>query len=69
MPKEIEGINPDFNIPFYLFESILEYVDSGKPASSWNSLYLLIKVAEENKRFSNKQTERLVEILSPKASR
>jgi len=59
-------LEDDFNIPRYLLEDILEYVGNGKPSSKWPNLYTLIRVAENNNRFTNKQAETLIDMLKSK---
>lgn len=56
-----KGTNENFNIPFHIFDEIVEYVRRGKPTSRWTNIYTLIKMAECNNRLTSSQATYLIE--------
>ena len=54
-------INSNFDIPFYIFEEIVEYIDfkSNKieKASKWDNILLLLNIAVANNKLSYEQSE------------
>ena len=57
----MEKINEEFNIPFYIFEEIVEYVELtsnnySKPMK-WENIKALLILAVVNKRLSNEQAD------------
>lgn len=54
-------INKDFNIPYYIFEEIVEYVEKtaqGRNKSmKWENIRGLLRLAVLNKRISEEQAE------------
>ena len=53
-------INKDFDIPFYIFEEIVSYVQNDKPITQWENLQSLLRLAQMNNRLSEKQVEYLI---------
>lgn len=64
----MEKINPDFNIPFYLFEEITEYIEqtaNGRCRSmKWENIKRLIRLAVVNGNLSEQQADFLVKNYS-----
>ena len=50
----MKKINNDFNIPYYIFEEIIEYIelkkDSKNKVSKWDNILLLLNIAVANKK-------------------
>lgn len=58
-----KGINYEFNIPFYIFEEIVEYIEQvalGKnKTSKWKNIKALLRLAFVNGRLTKQQVEQL----------
>lgn len=56
-------INPDFDIPHYIFDEIVEYIEQttqGRCRSmKWENIRSLLKCAVTNKRLTERQAEYL----------
>lgn len=54
-------INNNFNIPYYIFEEIVEYIDLKsdgiEKSSKWNNILMLLNTAVVNKKLSYEQAE------------
>ena len=54
-------INEDFNIPYYIFEEITEYIElSAKgylKCAKWNNIKSLLKLAVINNKLTEEQAE------------
>lgn len=54
-------INNNFNIPYYIFEEIVEYIDlksNGiEKSSKWDNILMLLNTAVVNKKLSYEQAE------------
>lgn len=59
----MEKIEDEFNVPSYLLEEIIDYIDSGRTNAKKNNLYTLIKIAEVNERFTSSQAEYILDII------
>ena len=59
----MEKINDEFNIPYYIFEEIVEYVEQtakGKfKCMKWENIKSLLNLAVVNKRITRPQAEYL----------
>lgn len=59
----MEKINEEFNIPYYIFEEIVEYIEQtakGKcKCMKWENIKALLKLAVVNKRITKQQAEYL----------
>lgn len=59
----MENINKNFNVPYYIFEEILEYVEltaMGKcKTMKWNNIKSLLNLAVVNNRLTENQAEYL----------
>lgn len=57
-------INKDFNIPYYIFEEIIEYVEltakGRSKCAKWNNIKSLLKLAQVNNRLSNEQVNFII---------
>ena len=60
----MEKINEDFNIPFYIFEEIVEYIEQSAKGYSksmkWENIKALLRLAIVNKRLSNEQVDYII---------
>ncbi len=60
----MEKINEDFNIPFYIFEEITEYVELTAKGYSqcmkWKNIKALLRLAIVNKRLSDEQVDYII---------
>ena len=60
---EQEQINPNFDIPYYIFEEITEYIEEtsqGKcKCMKWENIKRLLRLAVVNNRLTEKQAETL----------
>lgn len=60
----MEKINEDFNIPYYIFEEIVEYVEQTAQGrcrcSKWNNIKALLKLAQVNNKLSEMQVEYII---------
>ena len=61
----MEKINVDFNIPYYIFEEIIEYIEQTAQGRcrcmKWENIKLLLKLAQVNNKLSEQQVEFLIE--------
>lgn len=61
----MEKINEDFNIPYYIFEEIVQYVELTAKGYSkcmkWENIKSLLRVAQKNKRLSEQQVKHIIE--------
>lgn len=61
----MEKINKDFNIPYYIFEEIVEYIEQTAEGRcrtmKWENIKALLRLAKVNNRLSNEQVDFLVE--------
>ena len=59
----MEKINDEFNIPYYIFEEIVEYVEQTAKGNckcmKWENIKSLLKLAVKNKKLSDRQAEYL----------
>lgn len=58
---DYNSINENFDIPFHIFDEIVEYVQRGRPTSKWENIYTLIKMSECNNRLTSSQAKYLIE--------
>ena len=58
-------INKEFNMPFYIFEEIIEYVELTKQGHckcmKWENIKALLRLAQINNRLSETQVEYIVQ--------
>ena len=58
-------INEDFNIPFYIFEEIVQYVEETAQGRcrcmKWENIKAILNCAKVNKRFTQEQVDFIVE--------
>jgi len=57
-------INEDFNIPNYIFEEIVEYVEQTAQGRcrtmKWNNIKSLLRLAQVNNRLSEQQVNHII---------
>ena len=58
-------INPDFDIPYYIFEEIINYVErtalGHSRCSQWSNIQALLRLAIMNERLTKTQADFLIE--------
>ena len=58
-------INEEFNIPYYIFEEITEYIEITAKGHckcmKWENIKALLRLAQMNKRLSARQVDYLIE--------
>lgn len=59
----MEKINEEFNIPYYIFKEILEYIEQTTRGRcmKWENIKLLLNCAKVNNRFTQEQVDFIVE--------
>lgn len=61
----MEKINDDFNVPFYLVEEIIEYVElTAKGCSKcmkWENIKALLRCAKVNNKLTDEQVEFIID--------
>lgn len=61
----MEKINKDFNIPYYIFEEIVEYIELTNQgyckSMKWKNIKSLLGLAKINNRLSSEQVNFLIE--------
>lgn len=61
----MEKINKDFDVPHYIFEEIVEYIElknQGKcKAAKWQNIKCLLNLAKVNNRLSSEQVNFLID--------
>lgn len=57
----MEQINEEFNVPYYIFEEIIDYVELTSKGYSkcmkWENIKSLLRLAVVNERLTEKQAE------------
>lgn len=58
-------INEDFNIPYYIFEEIVQYVELTAKGYSkcmkWENIKSLLRLAQKNERLSEQQVKYIID--------
>ena len=61
-------INEEFNIPYYIFEEITEYIEltalGHKKSMKWENIKSLLGLAKMNKRLTEEQVNHLIDKYS-----
>lgn len=61
----MKQINEDFNIPYYIFEEIVEYIELTNngycKSMKWENIKKLLNLAKVNSRLSSEQVKFLIE--------
>ncbi len=61
----MDKINKDFNIPYYIFEEIVEYIEQTAQgcykSMKWSNIKALLRLAQVNKRLSSEQVNFIIE--------
>ena len=60
----MDKINKDFNVPFYIFEEIVQYIELTEQGNcknaKWNNIKSLLKLAQVNNRLSEQQVQHII---------
>lgn len=60
----MDKINKDFNVPFYIFEEIVQYIEltaqGNCKTAKWNNIKSLLKLAQVNNRLSEQQVQHII---------
>ena len=60
----MDKINKDFNVPFYIFEEIVQYIELTAQGNcknaKWNNIKSLLKLAQVNNRLSEQQVQHII---------
>lgn len=63
-----EKINPEVNIPYYIFEEIVEYIEQTAQrrcrTMKWENIKSLLRLAVDNERLAEQQADFLIETYS-----
>ena len=61
--EEDRKINPDYNVPYYIFEEIVEYVEQtaqgGCRCMKWENIRRLLRCAVVNEKLTEAQAENI----------
>lgn len=61
----MEKINTDFNVPYYIVEEIVDYIELTSKGycktMKWENIKALLRLAKVNNRLSNEQVDFLIE--------
>lgn len=61
----MEEIKKDFNVPYYIFEEIVEYIELTNQghckSMKWENIKALLRLAKVNNRLSNEQVNFIIE--------
>lgn len=61
----MEKINEDFNIPYYIFEEIVEYIEQTAQGRcrcmKWENIKSLLRLAQKNNRLSEQQVKHIID--------
>lgn len=61
----MDGVNKNFNVPFYIFEEITQYLELTTQeyckSAKWNNIKSLLRLAEVNNRLSSEQINFIIE--------
>ena len=64
----MEKINKEFNVPFYIFEEIVEYIEQTAQGRcrpmKWKNIKKLLRLAKINNRLTNKQIKYIIDTSS-----
>ena len=64
----MENINQEFDIPYYIFEEIVEYVELTSKgyckSMKWKNIKSLLRLAQFNERLTEKQVNFIIEKYS-----
>lgn len=60
----MEKINEDFNIPYYIFEEIVQYVELSAQgyckSMKWENIKALLRLAQVNNRLTEQQVKHII---------
>lgn len=64
MLVKMNKINEEFNIPFYIFEEIVQYVEQTAQGKSrcmkWENIKSLLKLAQVSNKFTQEQVDYII---------
>lgn len=64
----MEKINTDFNIPYYIVEEIVEYIELTNQgyckSMKWENIKALLRLAKVNDRLSNEQVNFIIDTFN-----
>jgi len=64
----MEEINKDFNVPYYIFEEIVEYIELTAQGHcktmKWENIKSLLRLAQVNKRLTKEQVDFIIKEFS-----
>lgn len=64
----MEEINKEFNVPYYIVEEIVEYIEQTAQGHcrcmKWENIKSLLRLAQANNRLSNEQINFIIEKYS-----
>lgn len=64
----MKKINEDFDIPYYIFEEIVQYVEETAKGRcrcmKWDNIKSLLKLAQVNNRLTEQQVEHIIKTYS-----
>lgn len=64
----MENINQEFDIPYYIFEEIVEYIELTSKgyckSMKWKNIKSLLRLAQLNERLTKKQVNFIIEKYS-----
>ena len=64
----MEEINKDFDVPYYIFEEIIEYIELTAQGHcktmKWENIKSLLRLAQMNKRLTKEQVDFIIKEFS-----
>ena len=61
----MEKINEEFNVPFYIFQEIIEYIEHTAQGRcrpmKWENIKTLLRLAKINNRLTDKQIKYIID--------
>lgn len=61
----MENINQEFDVPYYIFEEIVEYIEFTSKgyckSMKWKNIKSLLRLAQFNKRLTDEQVNFIIE--------
>ena len=61
----MEKINEEVNIPYYIFEEIVEYIEQTAQVNwrcmKWENIKALLRLAQKNDRLSEQQVKHIID--------
>lgn len=61
----MEQVNKDFNIPYYIFEEIIDYIEltaqNHCKTAKWENIKSLLRLAQVNNRLTEQQVKHIID--------